>query len=101
MAHIKGETIDVLPVHGDCPLNPPPTENERCPSPHFTTESPKASQETDQDILERLLLYDQCCLVTGDFSAKLEAYHLVNTIRVNDPNRKIKEFLKERVVRIP
>ena len=100
MASIEGKSIDVPPVHENQPPNPLLAENKCCPSPPSTTESPRTSQEMDQDILERLLLYDQCCLVSGDFSTQLEVYHLVNTICVSDSNRERKEALKERVVRI-
>ena len=85
--------------------NMPSAGGKRPPDPllgHTAIRSSEASQETDQNILERQLLScDQCCLVTGNFSTQLRVHHLVNTIHVNEPNREKKQVLKGRVVRLP
>ena len=97
MAYIDadGKTVKIPSVREKPPYNPLLPDYTRFPPPPSTTGSLKASQETDQNILEHeLLLYDQCCLVTGAVSTQLQVYHLVNAIPMDESEKK-------QVVRIP
>lgn len=98
MAYVRGEVVKLPSVFKDIPPNPLFGYD----SPHTAPPSTVGSSEaaTQSTLKHRLLLYDQRCLVTGGFSTQLQACHLVKPIRTNDSNRKIKEPLKELVVRV-
>jgi len=102
MTFLSSENVvNIPPVSTNTPANPLlGYSGSRTAPPSEASSTTTATQST---LANRLLLYDQRCLVTGAVSNQLQACHLVNAIRVDSlfkpEKREEKLATKKKVVR--